>query len=82
MQDLHARLQPFLLFFIDGASFIDEDDPKWEVVLATEQHAGQEVVVRNSANVIVHWSSHEEHLKLIAHAYVTQAYLWRGQFLS
>ena len=46
MQDLHARMQPFLLFFIDGASFIDEDDAKWEFLLAVEERAGQDVVVR------------------------------------
>ncbi|KAL0047452.1 hypothetical protein WJX82_003744 [Trebouxia sp. C0006] len=42
---LHERLQPFLLFFIDGASFIDAADPKWELLLATEHQAGQNVVV-------------------------------------
>lgn len=45
LQDLHARLQPFLLFFIDGASFIEADDSKWELLLATEQRAGQDIIV-------------------------------------
>lgn len=45
LRDLHARMQPFLLFFIDGASFIDEDDAKWEFLLAVEERAGQDVVV-------------------------------------
>lgn len=46
MQEVHARLQPFLLFFIDGASYIDEDDPKWELLLVLEQQEGQHAVVR------------------------------------
>ncbi len=46
LQALHERLQPFLLFFIDGASFIDLDDPKWELLLAIEQRDGRDVVVR------------------------------------
>lgn len=48
MQALHARMQPLLLFFIDAASFIDADDPKWELFLATSPNAGQEVVGHNS----------------------------------
>ena len=46
LQALHSRLQPFLLFFIDGASYIDAEDPNWELLLATEQEAsGREHVV-------------------------------------
>ncbi|KAG2442492.1 hypothetical protein HXX76_002578 [Chlamydomonas incerta] len=30
---LHARLEPLLLFTIDGANFIDGDDPQWELLL-------------------------------------------------
>jgi histone acetyltransferase 1 len=32
-KEYHRRLQPLLLFFIEGASFIDEEDPKWETYL-------------------------------------------------
>lgn len=28
--EYHERLQPFLLWFIDGASFVDTDDEKWQ----------------------------------------------------
>ena len=28
-RDYHRRLQTFILFFIDAASFIDDDDDKW-----------------------------------------------------
>ena len=51
MQALHSRLQPFLLFFIDGASFIDAEDTKWELLVATEQRAGQETVVSPQAHL-------------------------------
>ncbi|EFJ46419.1 hypothetical protein VOLCADRAFT_93192 [Volvox carteri f. nagariensis] len=30
---LHARLEPLLLFTIDGAQFIDDEDPQWEMLL-------------------------------------------------
>lgn len=33
---LHARLQPLLLFFIDAASMIDQEDPNWDVLIAVE----------------------------------------------
>jgi len=36
MQELHARLQPLLIFTIDGANYIDVNDPKWEVVAAVQ----------------------------------------------
>eukprot|EP00873_Tetraselmis_striata_P003640 jgi/Tetstr1/423904/TSEL_014527.t1 len=37
LQGLHARLEPMLLFFIDGACSIDGEDPAWDVVLALRQ---------------------------------------------
>lgn len=33
LQELHQRFEPLLLFFIDGASLIDAEDDKWEVLL-------------------------------------------------
>lgn len=47
LQELHARLEPLLIFTIDGASFIDADDPKWEVVAAVVQHNGRPYLVRS-----------------------------------
>ena len=34
MQALHARMQPLLLFFIDGANLIDPKEPEWDLLLA------------------------------------------------
>ncbi|ESO13193.1 hypothetical protein HELRODRAFT_184879 [Helobdella robusta] len=34
----HARIQPFLLFFIDAASYIDVDDPKWSFYVIYEKY--------------------------------------------
>mmetsp|Transcript_23975 Transcript_23975/g.52458 ORF Transcript_23975/g.52458 Transcript_23975/m.52458 type:complete len:574 (-) Transcript_23975:376-2097(-) len=34
---VHDRLEPLLLFFVDGVSRIDNDDPKWELLLAVRQ---------------------------------------------
>jgi hypothetical protein len=48
LQELHARLEPLLIFTIDGASFIDAEDPKWEVVAAVMQHNGRPYLVRGS----------------------------------
>lgn len=32
-RDYHERLQPFLLWYVDAASFIDVDDEKWSFYL-------------------------------------------------
>lgn len=37
MKSLHERLQFFLFFYIDRASFIDASDPTWEVLLIAEK---------------------------------------------
>lgn len=37
MRKYHERLQLFLLFFIDRSSFINMDDPHWEIILLTER---------------------------------------------
>lgn len=47
-QALHARMQPLLLFFVDGGSAIDADDPGWELLLALHPEGGHTVVVRPS----------------------------------
>ncbi|GBF96691.1 histone acetyltransferase type B catalytic subunit [Raphidocelis subcapitata] len=33
-KDVHARVEPLLVFNVDGASFIDAEDARWEVVAA------------------------------------------------
>ena len=49
LQDLHARLQPLLIFFIDAANYIDDGaggvDPRWELYLATELTAAGQIIV-------------------------------------
>lgn len=37
LQELHARAQAFLYFFVDAASAIDPEDPQWDVYLALER---------------------------------------------
>jgi len=37
-RDFHERLQPFMMFYIDAASFIDVDDDKWEYYLLFEKY--------------------------------------------
>ena len=32
-RDFHERIQPFLLFFVDAASYIDVDDDRWDYYL-------------------------------------------------
>ncbi|KAK9839470.1 hypothetical protein WJX81_003999 [Elliptochloris bilobata] len=41
---LHARMQPLLLFFVDGGSAIDPDDPCWHVLLALRTEGAHTVV--------------------------------------
>ena len=38
-------MQPLLLFFIDAASFIDAEDPRWALLLATTSQDGAAVIV-------------------------------------
>lgn len=33
LQELHARFEPLLLFFIDGAQIIEKGDPKWDALM-------------------------------------------------
>lgn len=47
-QELHARLEPLLIFTIDGANFIDVSDDKWEVVVAVVNMRGRQYMVRES----------------------------------
>ena len=32
-KDFHRRLQPWIMFFIDAASYIDDDDDNWRFFL-------------------------------------------------
>jgi len=37
LKDYHERLQPFVLWFIDGSSYIDSDDERWRYFLLFEK---------------------------------------------
>ncbi|KAK2150607.1 hypothetical protein LSH36_399g07001 [Paralvinella palmiformis] len=37
-RDFHERIQPFLLFFVDAASYIDVDDDRWDYYLLFEKY--------------------------------------------
>jgi len=37
-RDYHERIQPFLLFYVDAASYIDVDDEKWNYYVAYEKY--------------------------------------------
>ena len=50
-QALHARMQPLLLFFVDGGSAIDVEDPCWTLLLALRAQGEHIVVVRARAEV-------------------------------
>lgn len=39
-QALHKRLEPLLIFTVDGASFIDPEDERWELVAAVMDDGG------------------------------------------
>lgn len=45
LKHLHACLQPLLVFFIDAASAIEQEDPKWELLLCVERSSGGEIEV-------------------------------------
>lgn len=50
-QALHARMQPLLLFFVDGGSAIDVEDPCWTLLLALRVQGEHTVVVRALAQL-------------------------------
>ncbi|KAK9866385.1 hypothetical protein WJX84_011581 [Apatococcus fuscideae] len=45
IKDLHARIEPLLLFFVDAACAIDQEDADWDLMLAVRQHNGSPQVV-------------------------------------
>lgn len=72
LQALHCRLQPFLLFFIDGASFIDAEDNRWELLVATEQHNGRETVVSTVIPCATKWLSVQTKVGSSAYRFATK----------
>lgn len=46
MQDMHARFEPLLLFFIDGASLVEKGDDKWEALIAVQPTPAGNLTVR------------------------------------
>ena len=36
----HSRLQPWIMFYIDAASYLDSDDPNWHYFLMFERYDG------------------------------------------
>lgn len=56
---MHARFEPLLLFFIDGASLIEKGDDKWEALLAVQPaKGGGHLLVRHGfENSIRGWCS-------------------------
>lgn len=55
-RDYHEKLQTFIMFFIDAASFIDVDDERWQFFLL--------YVVHNIKNIQFLISSHQTALKI------------------
>lgn len=45
LRALHSRMQPLLLFFVDGASGIDSQDPAWDLLVALRESKGSLQVV-------------------------------------
>ncbi|XP_074652365.1 histone acetyltransferase type B catalytic subunit-like [Tubulanus polymorphus] len=37
-REFHSHLEPFILFYIDAASYIDTDDPRWNYYLVFEKY--------------------------------------------
>eukprot|EP00884_Botryococcus_braunii_P023062 jgi/Botrbrau1/943/Bobra.0167s0053.1 len=51
VKELHNRLQPLLLFFIDAASLIDPNDEGWDLLLAVKTLAGGQQIIVGLATV-------------------------------
>lgn len=51
---MHGRLEALLLFFIDGANFIDADDPQWELLLVVPSPPlAEETALTSGHNCVV-----------------------------
>eukprot|EP00236_Picocystis_salinarum_P002068 CAMPEP_0183830558 /NCGR_PEP_ID=MMETSP0807_2-20130328/4086_1 /TAXON_ID=88271 /ORGANISM="Picocystis salinarum, Strain CCMP1897" /LENGTH=454 /DNA_ID=CAMNT_0026075931 /DNA_START=20 /DNA_END=1384 /DNA_ORIENTATION=+ len=44
VRELHARMEPLILFLIDGSSFIDLDDNRWELLLLVEKSGDKQKI--------------------------------------
>lgn len=44
-RDYHEKLQTFILFFIDAASFIDVDDERWQFFLLYVVHNIENITI-------------------------------------
>ena len=58
MQELHSRIQPMLIFFIDACNFLEdaetgEVDPRWEVYLAVRREGEHHIVVTQLPDAFV-----------------------------
>lgn len=69
LQDLHTRLQPLLIFTIDGANYIDAADPKWEIVAAVLHAEGKQQQLVSGAGAalgcISVWTLHRGHTQCL-----------------
>ena len=54
VQDIHARMQPLLLFFVDAASAIDQEDDDWDLFLAVQRHDGVPSIVSRLLPTLAH----------------------------
>ncbi|KAK9917560.1 hypothetical protein WJX75_005792 [Coccomyxa subellipsoidea] len=54
VRDLHARLQPLLMFFVDGASFIDAEEREWDFLLAVHTE-GDCITIAGYATIFNFW---------------------------
>ncbi|BDA48752.1 Histone acetyltransferase type B catalytic subunit [Coccomyxa sp. Obi] len=54
VRDLHARMQPLLMFFVDGASAIDTKEPEWDLLLAVHKE-GHITTIAGFATIYNFW---------------------------
>lgn len=55
LRQLHARLQPLLLFFVDAATQIDSKDPGWDLLLAVETNKDGSCQILGFATLYNFW---------------------------
>ena len=78
-RQLHARLHPLLLFFVDAASAIDADDPNWELLLAVETSAdGAGVEVVGFATLYNFWVCPDQRRVRVSQVLVLPPHQGRG----
>jgi len=65
-KDYHKRLQPWIMFYIDAASYIDDDDDNWRFFLLFERYTTSDAQTRYAVagyTTVYQYYAYPEHMR-------------------